>query len=93
MVAELAALTTAAGVLVLLSGVIRAVLRPAAAAATLAAAFLLALEFLLAAGLLRLSHTATFTGLATTAAIVLTRTLVSRGLRPLAVARGTPSGP
>jgi len=86
-VAELARGATAAGVLVAVIGVARAVLRPAQAQATLASALLLALEFFLAAGLLRLGQATSFTALAITAAIVVTRAIVARGLRPLAAAR------
>jgi len=83
-VGDLAALATAAGTLVVLTGVVRSVLAPGSAAASFARAVVLALEFFLAAGLLRLGQAMTFTALATIAAIILTRQLISRGvLRPL----------
>lgn len=82
---DLAALATAAGALVMGAGILRAALAPRSAAALLARAVVLGLEFFLAAGLLRLGDAMTFTALATTAAIIATRQLISRGvLRPLA---------
>lgn len=82
---DLAALTLAAGALVVALGVVRAVIRPRAAAASFARAVVLALEFFLAGGLLRLGEAMTSTALATVAAIIATRQVVSRGvLRPLA---------
>ena len=84
-IGDLAALATAAGTLVVLTGVVRAALSPRSAAASFARAVALALEFFLAAGLLRLGDAMTLTALATIAAIIATRQLISRGvLRPLA---------
>lgn len=84
-VEDLAAISTAAGALVVALGVMRAVVRPRSAASSFARAVVLGLEFFLAGGLLRLGDAMTFTALATVAAVVATRQVVSRGvLRPLA---------
>ncbi|MDP9384002.1 MAG: DUF1622 domain-containing protein [Actinomycetota bacterium] len=82
--ADLAALATAAGTLILLAGLAHAALAPARAAVVFARAVLLALEFFLAAGLLRLSESTSLTALATAAAVIAVRTLVSRSLQPIA---------
>jgi len=80
-VAALASLATAAGAVILLSGLARAALAPRDAAGTFARSVILALEFLLAAGLLRLGATMTFTGLAVVVAVIATRRGVGLGLR------------
>lgn len=79
--AGLASVATAAGAVVLLAGLLRAALAPRDAAGVFARAVVLALEFLLAAGLLRLGETMTFTGLATVAAVIATRRVVTLGLK------------
>lgn len=81
--AALAPLATAAGTVILLSGLVRAALAPRDAAPVFARSVILALEFLLAAGLLRLGTTMTFTGLATVVGVIVTRRLVATGLRRL----------
>ena len=80
----LASLAVAAGALVLVSGVVRAALAPAQAAARFARAVPLALEFLLAAGLLRLGEAMTAETLGTAVAIIFVRRFIAAGLRPLA---------
>lgn len=78
--AGVASMATAAGAVILLSGLVRAALAPRDAARTFARSVVLALEFLLAAGLLRLGATTTFTGLATVVGVIVTRRLVATGL-------------
>lgn len=79
-IADLASVATAAGAIVLLSGLVHAALRPRDAARVVARSVVLALEFLLAAGLLRLGGTMTFTGLAAVAGVVATRRIIALGL-------------
>jgi len=81
---RLAALAIAAGAIVLLAGIVHAAFAPREAAAVFARGVLLALEFFLAAGLLRLGSAMTFTALGMTAAIIVTRVVIRRGLQPLA---------
>ncbi len=78
-----ASLATAAGAVILLSGLVRAALAPRDAAGTFARSVALALEFLLAAGLLRLGEAMTFTALATVVGVIATRRLVGTGIKRL----------
>lgn len=86
-VAGLAWVATAAGAIVLISGLVHAALMPRDAPRAFARSVVLALEFLLAAGLLRLGETMTFTGLAAVAGVVATRRVVGLGLSRISSAR------
>ena len=80
-VAALAVVPLLMGLLVIAVGVLRVPASGRAGAAELAASLSLGLEFLLAAGLLRLSAEATWTGIATAAALVAVRRVAGAGLR------------
>ncbi len=92
MVDALAALITAAGTLVMVAGLGHAAASPRDAAPIFARAVLLTLEFFLAAGLLRLADTASWNGLAITVGVLVTRTLVSWSLKPVAARGGNGVG-
>lgn len=77
----LAAIPLTIAVLVIAIGLVRVPGAGRAGPAELAASLALGLEFLLAAGLLRLSFIDTFAGLASVAAIVVLRKIISTGVR------------
>jgi uncharacterized membrane protein len=76
-----ATLLTACGVAVLLTGLVRAVVRLREAGSVLAAHAGLALELLLAAGLVRLASLDSLRALATVALLVAVRQVLGRGIR------------
>lgn len=77
----LSAAAVALGVLVFVTGAMRAVASPSVVAERFAGTLALALEFFLAAGLLHLGNAETFRALAVVAAIVLLRRLLTLGVR------------